>query len=677
MLPSPSSKLPPVVTVVLRSARSSVRAAVFLVAALTCVHGCGPAGRCAGPADCPAGTYCDPDPNAKVCRRDCFVDSDCAEPGNRCDPRGRCVAPGTDPGTDGGVQRDASTVGPLQDAGEDAGDDSPEADCYLGACLEHVGDPPAVDEGVGTGTSVPCLLSPTGTFPPVQTQGWHGGAYDVAGTYITAMADGVVREGAGAYGTWGCYSSAICYGSEHCPCVLQRDGTRRIECAEGVTNPVYGGVNYAAGLPCYNEICSPSGACTDPTLACHNQVTMEFRGSDGRLYRQRALHIAELLAPAGSTVRAGARLARVGNTGFSCTASPTGTGNHGHVSVHQWDASARVWRAVRWWPWLEESCAEPPGPCAGLPDGAYCGDNGPTGYEGHASDLVQCRGGRVVSTQSCTAGCVRNPPGANDSCAAECPGGCSGHGACSGGECRCATGYAGAACDRCATGYSGYPNCVGCAPNWSCSWSSCASGSETASDCRDLNGCGTSEGRPSTRSCPVRVRVRRVFGSNHQGCGNPSADWHHCPSWDGVRCLVGQAAGLFYESDPGPDFWVFPLTGFGAGTPDTISWEYPLVRLDACFHAATTRHLLEPTDCLKAIGVEAAISGAAIGVSGWSCEMVGYVRTGSIVASDAYMVRIWRNESNALTTSFYQQTSGADPACGITAGIGWYAWSAP
>lgn len=561
-------------------------------------------------------------------------------------------------------------------------DELPDDVCYLDECAELAGDPPDLDVGTGAGATAPCLVSPTGTYPPVQTQAWHlREAYDVAGEFVTAMANGVVRDEVGRLGSWDCYEAAICYGSESCPCVSQPDGSHRVECGEDVANPVYGSPGNYGGLACYNEACSSATPCEDTDSACHNQVTLEFRGSDGNLYRQRVLHTAELLVAAGSTVTAGARIARIGNTGFSCTGSPTGTGNHGHVSVYRWDPNTEVWSAQRWWAWMEASCTDAPSPCAGLPDGAYCATNGPFNYEGDADDLLQCRNGQVVQAQPCQAGCIGNQAGTNDACnASTCPGDgtCSSHGACANGSCTCFSGFGGSECHTCAPGYSGYPACTPtttCTPSWTCSWSACASGTELASNCVDAAGCGTTVGQPTERDCPRRIRVRRRYGSNGQGCGNPTADWDHCPSFDGTNCIAGQGAMLNYVADPGPDFWVFPLGVFGSGNPDTVTWEYSLVRLDACYHAATTRHVLEPTDRLKVIGVESNTAGAN-GVNGWSCAMVGYVRTGSTITADPHMVPIFRNESTGTSTSFYQTVNGADASCGISGAVGWYAWDA-
>lgn len=107
------------------------------------------------------------------------------------------------------------------------------------------------------------------------------------------------------------------------------------------------------------------------------------------------------------------------------------------------------------------------------------------------------------------------------------------------------------------------------------------------------------------------------------------------------------------------------------------SWEYSLVRLDACYNNTTTRHLLEPTDRLKQISVEANTANTATGINGWTCVKVGYVRTGSSVGADNYMISIYRNEANdSKSTTFYQPTNGTDATCAITGGVGWYGWNA-
>lgn len=237
---------------------------------------------------------------------------------------------------------------------------------------------------------------------------------------------------------------------------------------------------------------------------------------------------------------------------------------------------------------------------------------------------------------------------------------------CLDGGCSCDGGYDGADC--------AIPSCT---PSWSCDWSPCAEGSESALDCVDSNFCGISSGMPSIRACPTRIEIRRLYWSNGFGCGNPSADWDHCPSTNGMTCLAGQNGSYVLDSAT-VDFWVFPLDGFDAGDPDFISWEYSLVRLDACYNVSTTRHVLEPTDALKLSGIEANTANAATGVNGWSCVKVGYVRTGSKVSSDSHMIDVYRNEANdSKGTTFYQPTSGVDPSCGITGGVAWFAWNTP
>ena len=57
-------------------------------------------------------------------------------------------------------------------------------------------------------------------------------------------------------------------------------------------------------------------------------------------------------------------------------------------------------------------------PCRGLRDGDYCGDNGPVDYPGHRDDLVRCGGGQIVATMRCADGCIRQPLGTPDTCAA-------------------------------------------------------------------------------------------------------------------------------------------------------------------------------------------------------------------------------------------------------------------
>ncbi len=107
-------------------------------------------------------------------------------------------------------------------------------------------------------------------------------------------------------------------------------------------------------------------------------------------------------------------------------------------------------------------------------------------------------------------------------------------------------------------------------------------------------------------------------------------------------------------------------------------WEYPLVRLDACFHATTgvdnTRHQLEPVDRLVATGIE---NSSGSGLGGYTCVKVGYVRTGSMIAADYYMESIYRNvASSTISTTFYGPTNGTDgSSCQIAGGVAWYAWS--
>ena len=350
------------------------------------------------------------------------------------------------------------------------------------------------------------------------------------------------------------------------------------------------------------------------------------------------------------------------------------------------------------------SCDGTTGTCScqtgyALPDCASCA----TGYHGYPNCTpdIACPGGGTCSghgscdgttgTCSCQTGyalpdCASCATGYHGypNCTPDiaCPGGgtCSGHGSCDGttGTCSCQTGYALPDCGSCSSGYVNYPNCTLCTVNWSCSWSSCAGGNENAYNCVDLNGCGSSTGMPTSRSCPLRIRVRRMFGGNGFGCGNPAADWDHCPSLNGTSCLVGQNSNWTYALDPGSvDFWVFPVGEFEAGDPDTVNWEYPLVRLDACYNASVTRHVLEPTDRLKALGYEQNTANTATGINGWTCVKVGYIRVGSVVAGDSYMIPIYRNEAeDSKSTTFYQPTDATDGTCSIAGGVAWYAWNA-
>lgn len=285
--------------------------------------------------------------------------------------RADAVVPGFDAMPSADAAADAT---PVIDAGmtpadmerSPSPDASPaESECYLTDCLDS---PPQSEQpvfgergdGVGAGADHPCLLSPTGVFPPNRTQGWHYGAYDVSGETVVAMHGGIVRSGGGKYGSWDCYSGALCYGSLNCACE-DVDGVPTVGQCE-FANPVYdgGGFSYESGLRCYNHLCAPTGSCQNRDAACHNQVSIEFVSGDGdgSTYIQRVLHIGELLVEPGAQVRAGEAIATVGNTGFSCSSRMGGDGNHGHVSIYK--RSGGTWSAVRWWDWLNSECDAAP-----------------------------------------------------------------------------------------------------------------------------------------------------------------------------------------------------------------------------------------------------------------------------------------------------------------------------
>ena len=141
---------------------------------------------------------------------------------------------------------------------------------------------------------------------------------------------------------------------------------------------------------------------------------------------------------------------------------------------------------------------------------------------------------------------------------------------------------------------------------------------------------------------------------------------------------MGRVSSWTYVTDvASSEFWIFPLGAFDAGDPDFIlSWEYSLVRLDVCYNPTSSWHLLEPTDRLKAISVESNTTNQAIGINGWTCQKVGYVRTGSLVSWDLAMNTIYRNESSVATTSFYQPSDGTNASCDISGGAAWFAWDA-
>lgn len=181
-------------------------------------------------------------------------------------------------------------------------------------------------------------------------------------------------------------------------------------------------------------------------------------------------------------------------------------------------------------------------------------------------------------------------------------------------------------------------------------------------------------------SAPIdRISVRRLHGSNGQGCGNPTADWDHCHTLTGSSCVAGQSPALTYGTEIPPDlgqFWVLPL-GLVAGNPDEITHEGVLLsRLDACYRDADTRHVLEPQDQLKIEGIENA---ASVGINGWSCVRVGYVRTGSIVGSDPAMIPVYRINIDDKSSRFVTPMNSADdPSCGVdNTGIAWFAWNGP
>lgn len=57
--------------------------------------------------------------------------------------------------------------------------------------------------------------------------------------------------------------------------------------------------------------------------------------------------------------------------------------------------------------------------CLSLPDGRYCGNNGPRGYTGSKDDLITCKGDAMARIDHCAefgAGCKRMPTPYPDEC---------------------------------------------------------------------------------------------------------------------------------------------------------------------------------------------------------------------------------------------------------------------
>jgi len=177
---------------------------------------------------------------------------------------------------------------------------------------------------------------------------------------------------------------------------------------------------------------------------------------------------------------------------------------------------------------------------------AACGGSGQVCCSGSQCDgSLQCQAGFCGCVPNCTGKCG----GAPDGCGSTCTASCSSGQACSGQSCIACGGSgqvccAGSQCDgglQCQGG-----TCGSCLPSWTCTdWSSCLSGQENRS-CADSNGCGTSSGKPAeTRLCPLRTKMRRLFGGNGGGCGNPTANWDHCPTTNGSTCLALNQAHIF------------------------------------------------------------------------------------------------------------------------------------
>ena len=221
-------------------------------------------------------------------------------------------------------------------------------------------DSPPMLEPEGTGGEPLCLESPTGAFPftPSITQGYGAGhqAYDVSGTKIYAVAPGIVRVGTDPWGSRACYSHGACFGGGACQCV---DAQLQCDADASSPNPHYGAANYAAGAPCYSALCG-SDNCAHPDLPCNNNVNLEFT-SGGEVYIFRALHIESLSVAPGTYVAAGAEIATIGNTGWTCSGSPTGTGRHGHLEVRK--RVGNQWVVEPAWSGLVRASCELAPPC--------------------------------------------------------------------------------------------------------------------------------------------------------------------------------------------------------------------------------------------------------------------------------------------------------------------------
>jgi len=269
-----------------------------------------------------------------------------------------------------------------QDTATELDSSAPSPNCYPGEdCMD---DGPAPADGVG-GMSELCLASPTGTYPPALSQGYHLGGYDVLGASIYAPASGTILSGYGRWGSYDDYQGSMCYGSANCPCDV--DSVTRTDpfgsCTTANTSYSAGAFSYDAGTACYSALCGGDLANGGPTpsLPCNNQVTLEFT-ADGKVYRFKALHIKSLAIAPGDFVVGGQKIAEVGNIGWTCTAHQNGTGAHGHVALYEWHAELSS-------PWVAQS-----GWFAAIADD--CSSIG----SGCSPDATRCEGGQLYTCDS-------------------------------------------------------------------------------------------------------------------------------------------------------------------------------------------------------------------------------------------------------------------------------------
>lgn len=191
-----------------------------------------------------------------------------------------------------------------------------------------------------------------------------------------------------------------------------------------------------------------------------------------------------------------------------------------------------------------KSAPQPSGPCAGKQDGAYC----------DGSNLLQCKGGSVGSSQSCPNGCDVKPPGTPDVCKADATTPCTGKsdGAwCSGDQLLQCSGGKVAAQKACTYGCQAMPpgqpdQCKGAPPaNGPCSGKSdgqwcdggnllTCSGGKAANSATCKNGC---------QAMPTGVADQCKPDPAPSGPCSGLSDGTHCSGSTLLVCKDGQKVG--------------------------------------------------------------------------------------------------------------------------------------